>query len=1710
MNSDVGFYRSPRCVILLTLLTSWLVVPYSLAQTVTPLALNVPVDAEMENASDLHWYQVEASAGQDLIVFLDKPDSWHSRLKVRYGAIPTTSEYDSWNQAYDKDHYVEIPVTDAGVYYIEVSCYLSDIGSYTLVAGTLDQMAQPLTLGQPVETEIEHLSDIHWYRVDVPAGEHLIVYVDRPDDWCSQLKIRHGALPTSIAYDNISSSSYRNHYVEIPVTDAGSYYIEVACCASLAGPYTLTAGTLDQMARPLTLGEPLAGEMQHNGELHWYRIDVPAGEHLIVYLDSGGSWYSRLMIRHGLVPTTSANDGSSYESVRDHYVEIPVTEAGTYCVEVSCYSSTLGPYTVLAGTLDQMAQPLTLGEPVETEMLDASDLHWYRLDVSAGEHLIVHLDRSQDWFSQLMIRHGLVPTTSANDASSKESVRDHYVEIPVTEAGTYYIEVRCYSSTVGAYTLLAGTLNQMAQPLILGEQVDAPLAHDTDLHWYRFDVPAGEHLLVYLDKLDSWHSQLMIRHGSVPTTTANDGFSQEYDQHLFIELPVTDAGTYFVQVSCYSSIIGSYTLMADVFGDSDGDGLSDTAEDDLGTDPNDRDTDDDGMPDGWETANGLDPLVDDADEDPDGDGMTNAEEYIYRTNPDNPEISVPTTPVVDVIPDMTADSPVTTDDLVCEVTTESVVTGGHAAWYEYSWSNGAETIVHGPKRYARDRLDASLTTRHETWTCTVHCWDGVAYSSPASDSTTIVNTPPRTPGLSFRTFQNTETDLACLVMRRGPDDDGDAVTYRYDWYVKRAGETGFSLFEFTDDHERYTMVDAYFTDLGDEWYCAVTPSDGEADGTEAVSEECVIIAMGQASSTITCVVEPPIVQLGKLITVSGTIAEMEGTGTFAGFSSRLPSGIELPNFPEGVVVPHFVNSYSRTFYPIEASEERDPWEVTASWPGDDTYRAATSEPVTFGVARAPTTLLVEISASSAPLFHNDLEATASLTAPLPDVLAGLLSEQTVRLWMKKPDDTAAGPVEATTNTDGVAVFSPKAFADAGIIFDEPGTWQFQADFEGDDNFRPTTSVGYDKPESVRLTIKDRAGYAVIALGKLDDAGEGHAEHAKTTDYVYRSLRQRGFAHEDIYYLREGLAQPAPDIFVADTRPSKDDVRYAIEEWALAKMNRSPAPLYVVFVDHGSENAFYVYSGSYDETRSIEPGELAGYFDTLGSGPIVFIYGGCHSGSFIPALSGDQRTIITSCSADEVSHRGVADPNDGIRDGEVFVTELFRNARTGKTLKESFERACEKTGEYTATRSNAGFSDYPQHPLLDDNGDGLGTTGSLSYNPRWDGGHAHELRLGYGVNAADPVGWLTATQTVVAGHGEPLGELFALADQRPATGHFAWMEVKTPGYAGSTVIDASNPDSQEVVEMPRFDYEPDISDLETGEFRWSEFGTTFDAPGTYKVFYYVEDGTTGDTSTHMVTTVYRAASDNQPPEPVTLVYPDDDMPAASTTFFVWEETTDPDGHTVTYRLELATDREFTTGLIVRGGLTGTVAVVSEADGIIDGETYYWRVIPVDEFGAAPENNDVRTFTTDFRNPALPGAMTGLVTDAETGIPIGGADLTVTPGPGTGTSSPRGNYAVVNVPEGSHTVEVSAAGYEADEEDADVSAGSVVEANFALIPIETDPSDVNGDGAVNAIDVQLDINEALGNSTGFDCDVNGDGQINAIDVQLVINAALGIVS
>ena len=71
-----------------------------------------------------------------------------------------------------------------------------------------------------------------------------------------------------------------------------------------------------------------------------------------------------------------------------------------------------------------------------------------------------------------------------------------------------------------------------------------------------------------------------------------------------------------------------------------------------------------------------------------------------------------------------------------------------------------------------------------------------------------------------------------------------------------------------------------------------------------------------------------------------------------------------------------------------------------------------------------------------------------------------------------------------------------------------------------------------------------------------------------------------------------------------------------------------------------------------------------------------------------------------------------------------------------------------------------------------------------------------------------------------------------------------------------------------------------------------------------------------------------------------------------------------------------------------------------------------------------------------------------------------------------------------------------------------AGSPIDVNLIQSAKEQIAEDLNGDDAINAVDVQIIVNAALGFGGNNNADVDGDGDVDAVDVQLVINAALGL--
>ncbi len=226
----------------------------------------------------------------------------------------------------------------------------------------------------------------------------------------------------------------------------------------------------------------------------------------------------------------------------------------------------------------------------------------------------------------------------------------------------------------------------------------------------------------------------------------------------------------------------------------------------------------------------------------------------------------------------------------------------------------------------------------------------------------------------------------------------------------------------------------------------------------------------------------------------------------------------------------------------------------------------------------------------------------------------------------------------------------------------------------------------------------------------------------------------GLPADRIIYLGE---DPAADPRIQD-RSTQENV-----DGAFTKLVSNSQPgdhIFVVLIGHGSYTA--------GESRFNLPGrdltaeDFGLRLDQLSDRRVAFVNLASASGEFVTALSGDGRTIVTATRTGRERNETIfggyfvdaftGETADLNKDGRVSVWEAFEFART------------EVTREYETSNRIA-----TEHPVLDDNGDGEGSTELVDAA---DGALARTMFL-----AADP--------TLAAARATDDLELRALLEQK---------------------------------------------------------------------------------------------------------------------------------------------------------------------------------------------------------------------------------------------------------------------------------------------------------------------------------------------------------
>lgn len=179
----------------------------------------------------------------------------------------------------------------------------------------------------------------------------------------------------------------------------------------------------------------------------------------------------------------------------------------------------------------------------------------------------------------------------------------------------------------------------------------------------------------------------------------------------------------------------------------------------------------------------------------------------------------PTAPTVSITPNPAT----TTMDLVAAAS-GSIDPEGASVTYTYEWfHNGASTTQ------TSNTVIASSTQKGDTWTVRVTPSDGM-YQGPYTEaSITISNSPPSAPVVDITPTSPTEgvEDLTCTITAPSTDDDGDALTYTFEWY-----DGSGALMSTTSATTSTTDTISNSITSPGTWECIVYAFDGQDDGFE--------------------------------------------------------------------------------------------------------------------------------------------------------------------------------------------------------------------------------------------------------------------------------------------------------------------------------------------------------------------------------------------------------------------------------------------------------------------------------------------------------------------------------------------------------------------------------------------------------------------------------------------------------------------------------------------------------------------------------------------------------------------------------------------------------------------------------------------------------------------------------------------------------------
>jgi RTX calcium-binding nonapeptide repeat (4 copies) len=269
--------------------------------TATLLGLDATTLGRFDWGADSDVFAVDAAAGQHIVldvVATPLPGQRTVRLRA-FVRDADGQEIGNFFVAMDAPLGVGFTASSAGRYTVELRSRDveaqpggASAGTYQVTAHALPAddhadlraAATTLTAAQPMPLVLNHLGDIDWFRIALPAGQQQMVSVATP----------RGSLAPSVELFDAAGTSFPGGSAGLvfePLA-AGDYFVKVSSPLAIAnsaqarGNHVLTvqAAPADDVpgttakALPLTVGQDISGSFLSTGDVDMFRFEAVAGQ----------------------------------------------------------------------------------------------------------------------------------------------------------------------------------------------------------------------------------------------------------------------------------------------------------------------------------------------------------------------------------------------------------------------------------------------------------------------------------------------------------------------------------------------------------------------------------------------------------------------------------------------------------------------------------------------------------------------------------------------------------------------------------------------------------------------------------------------------------------------------------------------------------------------------------------------------------------------------------------------------------------------------------------------------------------------------------------------------------------------------------------------------------------------------------------------------------------------------------------------------------------------------------------------------------------------------------------------------------------------------------------------------------------------------------------------------------------------------------------